>query len=192
MPPGLEAAAVGIQYKIIWSKIEYLGGLSASTFFLVFALEYTQKTRWLKPVYLVLLSIVPIAGFIVTATNEWHSLIWTNFTLYPTLSNVLIYSHGIGYYFLLVYNYLIVSIGIITLLEAWFHVNQPYRRQIGILLVGSIFPFAGGIVYVLFPGFLPGLDLTPVSFMLTGLVIAFGYFKIPIIRSHSHRPRCSY
>jgi diguanylate cyclase (GGDEF)-like protein/PAS domain S-box-containing protein len=174
---GLEAAVVGLQYKVFWSKIEYLGGLSASTLFLVFVLEYLQKSRWLKPFYLILLSIIPIAGFLFTITNEWHRLIWTSFTLYPNLHNVLVYGHGVGYYFLVAYNYLIISIGLIVLLEVWLRAKQPYRQQIGILLLGSLFPFVSGIVYNLFPEFLPGLDLTPVSFSLTGLVIAYGILR---------------
>jgi len=174
---GLETAVVGLQNKVFWSKIEYLGGLSASTLFLVFVLEYSRKTQWLRPVYLVLLSIVPIAGFIITATNEWNGLIWSSFTPNPTLPNVLIYGHSIGFYILIIYNYLIISIGIIALLEVWFHAKQPYRRQVGTLLLGSLFPFVGGIVYNLVPDFFPGLDLTPVSFSLTGLVIAFGIFR---------------
>jgi diguanylate cyclase (GGDEF)-like protein/PAS domain S-box-containing protein len=174
---GLETASIGLQYKVLWLKVECLGGLSASTLFLVFALEYSQKTRWLKPVYLGLLSIVPIAGFIVTATNELHGLIWTSITMHPTLPNVLIYGHGIGFYFLLIYNYLIFSTGIMVLLEVWFHANQPYRRQVSILLLGSLFPFVGGLVYNLFSNFLPGLDLTSASFLLTGLVIAFGILR---------------
>lgn len=174
---GLEAAAVGIHHKVFWSIIEYLGALSAPTLFLVFVLEYCQKNRWLKPVYLILLSIVPITGFIVTTTNEWRGLIWTSFTPIPTLPNVLIYGHGIGYYILISYCSLIISTGILVLLEVWFHANQPYRRQVGMLLLGSLFPFIGGIVYTFIPDILPGLNLTPVSFLLTGLVIAFGIFR---------------
>jgi diguanylate cyclase (GGDEF)-like protein/PAS domain S-box-containing protein len=173
---GLEAAAVGIPSKIFWSKIEYLGSLSAPTLFLLFALEYSQKKSWRKPIYLTLLSIVPIIGFIVTAT-QWHGLIWSSLTPDPALPNVLIYGHGIGYYILIVYDYLIISTGIVALVNEWFHSKQPFHRQVGILLLGSLFPFAAGLIYTLFPKFLPGLDLTPVSFSLTGLVIAFGILK---------------
>lgn len=174
---GVEAGVVGIHNKVLWSSIEYLGGLSASTLFLVFALVYSQKTRWLKPIYLVLLSIVPIAGFIITTTNQWHGLIWSGFTPHPTLPNILVYGHGIGFHILVAYNYLIITTGIISLLKVWFHAKQPYKRQVGILLLGSFFPFVAGIVYNLFPDFLPGLDLTPISFSLTGLVIAFGIVR---------------
>jgi len=174
---GLEAAVIGIPYKVFWSKMEYLGAVSAPTLFLVFALAYGQKTRWLKPVYLVLLSIVPLTGLFVAATNESHGLIWTNFTPNPTLPNVLIYGHGIGFFIQIAYDYLIISVGILILLGVWIHTKQPYRRQTGILLLGSLFPFVGGIGYTFFPNFLPGLELTPVSFSLTGLVIAFGILR---------------
>ncbi len=174
---GLEAAVVGIQYKIFFSKMEYLGAVSAPTLFMLFALEYCHKTRWLKPVYLSLLSIVPITGFILAATNEWHRLFWPSFTPNPTLPNNLIYGHGIGFFILIAYDYLVISAGILTLLGFWHRAKQPYRHQILILLLGSLFPFSGGIVYALFPGFLPGLDLPPVSFSLTGLVIAFGILR---------------
>jgi diguanylate cyclase (GGDEF)-like protein/PAS domain S-box-containing protein len=174
---GLESAVVGVRYKVFWSIIEYLGALSAPTLFLVFALKYSHKNRWLKPIYLVLLSIVPLAGFIVTATPGLRGLIWTSFTPEPTLPNVLLYGHGLGYYLLVAYDYLIISIGILILLQEWVQANRPYRRQVGMLLVGSLFPFVAGIVYTFFPDFLPGLNLTPVSFSLSGLVIAFGIFR---------------
>jgi diguanylate cyclase (GGDEF)-like protein len=175
---GLETAAVGIQNKIFWSKMEYLGALSAPTLFLVFALQYSQKTRWLKPVYLVLLTVVPIAGFILTSTNELHHLVWTSFSPSIALPNVLIYGHGIGFYVLIAYDYLVIFVGIIILLEEWYRATQPYRLQVGTLLLGSLFPFVAGIVYTFFPGILPGLNLTPISFSLTGLVIAVGIFRI--------------
>ena len=174
---GLEAASIGIQAKVFWSKMEYVGAVSAPMLFFVFALEYGQKARWVKPIYLVLLSIFPIIGFIAAVTNESHGLIWTGFTPLPSQSNTLIYEHGIGYFILIAYDYLMISIGIITLMEVWLHVKQPYRRQVGILLLGSIFPFMGGIVYTLVPGFLPGLDLTPITFSVTGIVMAYGVFK---------------
>lgn len=174
---GFEAAVVGIQYKIIWSKLEYLGALSAPTLFLVFTFQYCQKNRWLKPVYLALLAIVPITGFILTLTNESHHLVWTSFSLSHVLPNVLVYGHGAGYYFLVAYDYLVIATGIFFLLEEFNRVKKPYRRQVSILLIGSLIPFVGGLVYTLFPNLVLGLDLTPVSFSLTGLVIAYGIFR---------------
>ena len=55
--------------------------------------------------------------------------------------------------------------------------NEPYRRQVGILLLGSLFPLFAGVIYTIFPKFLPGVYFTPISFTLSGLVVAVGVFQ---------------
>jgi hypothetical protein len=145
---GLEAAVEGIQYKIFWSKLEYLGVLCAPTLFLIFALQYSQKNHWLKPINFAVLSIVPIAGFIVTITNELHHLVWTSYSFSSILTNILVYGHGIGYFILVVYSYSIFIAGIYSLFSDFNRAKEPYRSEISILLLGSLFPFLGGIVYI--------------------------------------------
>jgi diguanylate cyclase (GGDEF)-like protein len=178
---GMEAATVSLQNKIFWAKTEYLGAVTAPTLFFIFSLEFCRKIRSVKPVVLVLLSIIPFAGFAAAVTNQWHGLIWNKYIPVPGNANLYIYGHGPGYFVLVLYDYLLISAGVFLLSNTWLHAKQPYRRQVGMFLLGSIFPFLGGIVYSLFPGFLPGLDLTPVSFMMTGLVIAFSIFKFRLL-----------
>jgi diguanylate cyclase (GGDEF)-like protein/PAS domain S-box-containing protein len=173
---GLEAAVVGVANKLFWSKVEYLGVVVAPTFFLIFTLEFTHQTRWIKKGNLLLLFIVPLIGFIGAATN-WHKLIWTSFTPLLDQPNSIIYGHGVGYFVLLAYNYLVISVAVIALLMAWLRARSPYRDQLGILLLGSIFPYAGGILYSVAPRVLGGLDIPPVSFSFTSLFIAFGILR---------------
>jgi diguanylate cyclase (GGDEF)-like protein len=174
---GLEAAAVGIPYKLFWSKLEYIGALSSPILFIAFVLQYTQKSQWLKPRYLAILSIIPLIGLIVTITNDSHHLIWSSFSPNLFLTNVLIYKPGVGYYFLVAYEYLIISTGIFLLLQEWSRAHEPFRRQNAILLLGTVFLFISGIVSLFFPNFLPGLNLAPIAFSITGLIIAFGIFR---------------
>ncbi len=117
---GMEAAAVGIQNKLFWSKLEYIGALSAPVLFLAFVLQYCQKTDWLKPGNLAFLSIIPVIGFLVALTNDLNHLIWTSYSPSVSLTNVLIYKPGVGFYFLVAYEYLIILIGIFFLLQEWF------------------------------------------------------------------------
>jgi len=177
---GLEAAVVGIPSKIFWSKIEYLGAVSAPTIFFIFVQEYIRKDSWLKGRFLILLSIVPLAGFIA-ATTGWRNLIWNSFTPISNQNNTILYGHGIGYFILIAYDYLIISVGIVILVKAWLQAKSPYRSQVGILLLASLFPFAGGIIYSFVPNFLPGLDLTPVTFSVSGLVIAFDILQFRLL-----------
>jgi diguanylate cyclase (GGDEF)-like protein/PAS domain S-box-containing protein len=184
---GMEVAGVGLQNKIIWAKLEYLGVISIPTLFFVFVLGYIRQEKWLTRNNLILLSIIPLAGLIAAVTN-WHGLIWNKFTVLPDQPNMIIYGHGTGYFILIIYDYLIISAGIVLLLRLWLRSKATYRSHIGILLLGSAFPFIGGVLYNAIPGFLSGLDLVPVCFSITGLVIGFGILKfrlfdlVPIAR----------
>ena len=186
---GVEAATVGIAQKILWAKIEYLGAVTSPTLFMVFTLEYRQITRFLTPRYLLLYSIVPLAALIVTMTNDWHGLIWNSFKYSLTEPNSLIYGHGPGFYVLIAYDYAIVLVGMALMIRAWFQSKQPYRRQITIMLFSSIFPIISGLAYTLKLDPLPGLDITPISFLITGLfltlgVIQFGLFDLAPMARH--------
>jgi diguanylate cyclase (GGDEF)-like protein/PAS domain S-box-containing protein len=186
---GMEAATVGIAQKILWAKIEYLGAVSSPTLFMVFTLEFRQLTRFLTPRYLLLYSVIPLAALAVTMTNDWHGLIWNSFTLSLTEPNSLIYGHGVGYYVLIGYDYAIVLLGMTVMLRAWSQSKQPYRRQIAIILISSIFPFISGLAYTLGLDYFPGLDITPISFLITGLILAlgviqFGLFDLAPIARH--------
>ncbi len=173
---GLEASAIG-QHKIYWSVIEYLGASSVPALFLIFALKFGQKSRWVRPVYFGLLSLVPIIGFLITATNELQVLIWKGASTYPTLLNIFNYRPGMGGYLVVVYENILILLGIIITFTTWVNLKQPDRYQIGILFIGSFIPFIFGTVSSFIPAFVPGINLKPLSFSLTGLVIAFGMLK---------------
>jgi diguanylate cyclase (GGDEF)-like protein len=186
---GMEAATVGLAQKIIWAKIEYLGAVTAPTLFMVFTLEYRQMKRFLSPRYLLLYSVIPLAAMFVTMTNDWHGLIWNNFQYSLTEPNSVIYGHGVGYYVLIAYDYAIVLLGMVVMVRAWFQSRQPYRRQISIILFSSIVPIITGLAYTLGLDISPGLDITPISFLVTGSILAlgiihFGLFDLAPIARH--------
>ena len=185
---GLEAASIGLAQKLIWSKVEYIGAVSAPVLFFIFTLNYSQKNRWLTPRNLILLFIVPLVALVATMTNEYHGLIWNSFTPSPIEPTTIIYGHGIGYYILVIYDYLLLLSGVLVLARTWPHASRLYRRQLGIILVGSLFPLITGILYSLDLIPFQGLDVTPVSFLITGILLAVGIFMyqlfdlIPIAR----------
>jgi len=58
---------------------------------------------------------------------------------------------------------------------------QLYRRQVGALIIGTTIPWVGNVIYLLNASPWPGLDLTPLAFMLTGLAIAWGLFRFQML-----------
>jgi len=174
---GLEAASVGLSQKLIWAKVEYFLAVSTPTLFLIFVLDYSLQRRWLKWWGGILLFLIPVAASVAAWTNEHHWLIWNSFTFSPAEPNTIIYGHGIGYDILLAYNYVLILISLVLLLRIWIKSAPPYRRQIAFLLFSSLFPAIAGIIYYLRLIPFPGLDLIPISFMATGVILAAGILR---------------
>ena len=174
---GMEAASVGIIQKILWSKLEYLGAVSAPTLFMIFSLEYHQVTRFLSRRFFLLYSIIPLVAFALVITNDWHGLIWNRFTHSLTEPNTIIYGHGAGFYVLIGYDFAVVLIAMAVMLRAWLQSKKPYRRQTSIILISAIFPIFFGLTYAMGLNLFPGFDITPISFLITGLVLALGVIQ---------------
>src|SRR6476661_1624256 len=55
--------------KLFWAKIEYLGIASGPAFWMVFALTYTRRDRWLRPQIWIPVSLIPITTVVLVLTN---------------------------------------------------------------------------------------------------------------------------
>ncbi len=168
-----EAAAVGIPAKILWSKICYVGTLSSPVLLATFAFQYSLREERLTRRRLALLWVVPIISFGLAITNEWHHLIWTSFTPFSDpASNILIYGHGTWFWIMVTYIYALLCAATAALILAAVRYRHLYRRQVVLLLLAMPFPWMGNMLYVFNWGPFPGQDLTPVSFALTGALLA--------------------
>jgi diguanylate cyclase (GGDEF)-like protein/PAS domain S-box-containing protein len=170
-----EAAVSDLSTKIIWSKIEYLGGVSAAPLLLVFTLIYTHRERLLTRRNLILLSTVPALTFLLVLTNELHHLIWTDFIKGRYLDDVLyVYVHGSMYWVHAFYAYACVTASVFLHLQEYMRATHAYRRQYGAFLLATISPILGNLLEVFKLNPVPGLDITALSFAATGIFIAYG------------------
>jgi PAS domain S-box-containing protein len=172
-----ESAAIGISLKVLWSKIAYLGTASGPLFYFFFAFEYSQQAKALSPRRVALLSVVPVVTVVIAATNELHHWLWTEISLNQD-SNIAIYGHGAWFWIFVAYVYVLLSVGVILLYRAMFRLPAFYHSRVGLLLFGSALPLVGNIIYVSGLNPIPGLDWTPVTFGLTGIVLAWGIFRL--------------
>ena len=173
-----EFAALAYATKIAWAKLSYLGVVSVSPLWLLFALSYSRRTGWLTRRRVATLWIVPAVILGLAVTNEWHHLVWPAITpLSETPGAVLIYGHGPAVWVHAVYAYALLLVATICLIQTALRSPGLYRRQIGALLAGAIIPWVGNVIYLLGASPWPGLDLTPLAFVLTGLVLAWGLYR---------------
>jgi diguanylate cyclase (GGDEF)-like protein/PAS domain S-box-containing protein len=172
----LEAGAIDLSDKIFWSKLEYAGSGSVISFFLIFALDFTHRRRWLTQRKLALLWAIPTLNFVMVATNEWHHLVWAGFITYPNTSYIA-YEHGFGFFWAVAWIYIYTLAGIFLLAKVARRSSILHRHQSRLVMLGAVIPMIGGTLYT-FSLTPPGLNTTPMSFMLTGLVYFVSLFHL--------------
>ncbi len=177
---GLEASFVPLAWRVVWAKLEYLGSGSTATLLLVFAAHYSGHDQWLRGARQIFLWALPAVGVGLAATNELHHIIWTGFSPGPIGTNTLIYHHGPGYPAIVawIYAYLLCACGL--LVRSALRPTAGRRRQVAVILLAVAFPLTAGVLYSLGYSVISGLNLVPVSFVFTAvvLVIGMGIFRV--------------
>lgn len=177
-----EFAAIPVSTKILWSKISYLGIVNVAPLWFLFALHYTEPTPWLAGRKIALLWIIPITIVLLVGTNEWHRWIWPTVTPSSDAPGaMLIYQHGPAAWVNAVYSYLLLLLGTLCLVRHVLYLPSVYRKQATVLLISASIPWAGNLVYLARLSPLPGLDLTPLGFVLTGLLMVWGLFRLQLL-----------
>lgn len=174
---GLEAAAVAGDLKILWSKVAYIGAQTSPVLLVLFALQYTGRGKGITPLKTIALFLIPVVTIILAATNELHRLIWTGFTSGPEGTNSLIYQHGLAFWISISFVFTMVITGTALLIRYAVHSQMVYRKQSWFVLVASILPLIGSLMYILNLNPFPGLDTISVSFLFTGLIMVWGMYK---------------
>ncbi len=175
----LEHAAVDPAAKIAFAKLEYAGIVSVAPLWLTFALVYTGRVGWLTPARVALLWVVPVLTLALAWTNEQHGLVWPRVTPQsPAPGAPLVYGHGSAFWIAATYNYVLNAAGAVALVSAIVRRRAHYRRQAVALGAGLAVPWLGNAAYLLNVHGLGGIDPTPIAFTITGVVYAFGVFRL--------------
>jgi len=174
----LEAGATDFPVKVMWGKAEFFGISGTGILWLLFALDYVGINWWRRVRNLLLLLLLPVASLTVIWTNHLHNSFWT--AIYPspeTSGVILVWEHGWLFWLFWVCQYGAFIYGIVILWRFVFHKPSAHRSQFILLLIGTVLPLVGNLLYV--SGLSPvlGLDLTPFAFVVAGLFYAISIFR---------------
>jgi len=177
-----ESIATTVFYKVLFSIITYAGITAVPVLFLIFACRYVHLDKWLTKKNVSLLLIIPAVTLIIACTNHLHGLLWQEVTLgqNPLAGVFGIYSHGIWFWMHAVYSYILILIAIIILLVNMLRPRYFYLLQSRILILSSAIPFIANLAYTLLPKTIIGVDMTPVFFTFSGILLFFAiyYYKL--------------
>jgi len=171
-----EVASIHISHKIFWSQVGYAGITSSPLLFLLFTLAYAERSWQIKARTVALLVVAPVLTFLLAATNGAHHLIWSDVTMSPG-AYVAVFHHGPLFWFFVGFVYLLYAAGAVILMRALFHVSKSHRRQIAALLIASVPPLLVNVLYVYDLAPWGRLDITPLSFAFTGIVLSIAIYQ---------------
>jgi diguanylate cyclase (GGDEF)-like protein/PAS domain S-box-containing protein len=169
-----ETAAPAMPEKIFWSKLCYFGAVSAPVLYFIFVLRFTGKAKFISTKNILLLFIIPLITLALAITNEKHLLIWSGFSAISAKNNIMEYYHGIWYWIGYVgYSYLLLLLSTIYLFSFISRHNKTFRSQGLIVFIAGLCPWTASVIYISGSNPVPGLDITPVSIILSGTLLVF-------------------
>jgi len=167
----LDASSADLSGRVLWSKLEYLGANTVAPLLALFYINYPHKRIKLQPLFVLAVFFIPVATIIAVMINESHYLFWTGFERIPGTPNGYHFLHGPFYYIAFVYNYLCGAAVIISIYLHTRRFSGIYRLQSLVMLFASSFPFIAGLLYATGLNPIPGMDILPVGFSISGLGI---------------------
>jgi len=177
-----ETAAPTLQEKIFFSKLEYLGAVFTPVLYLIFVLRFTGKDKFITVRHILSLLIIPLITLVFAFTNEMHNLIWSGFSAISVETNIMEYYHGIWFWIgYMIYNYLLLMLATINLMSFIIKHTKTFRFQGWIIFIGSIFPLAASVIYKTGINPVPGLDITPVSIILSGILLVYAILYMRLL-----------
>ncbi len=172
------------EMKLLWLKLETFGILTVPVFWFFFALRYNRMDRWLNRYTAVLFFILPGISMVILFSEQWFHLYYTSVTPVSENGGPLVTERGPWYVVVLFYSYLMSLAAIGLLLRRAIQHRNIYRRQMYVLIAAVLVPIIVNGAYQLAPTLLPEsvlrIDLTPISFTISAVLIAIGVFGLRI------------
>lgn len=177
-----EAGATTLEDKILWSKYAYIGAVSVPVLYFTFIMRFTGNRRFSSLKSTLLLFVLPIATLLLAFTNEYHHLVWRGFSSISKETNIVTYYHGrwfwLGYF---TFDYVLLFFATVALFKYMVKHKSKYRVQGWIIFFAGLCPWTAGIIYLTDANPVPGLDITPASTMISGLMLIFAILKANLL-----------
>jgi len=157
-----------------WLNATYFGAVTVSPAFLVFALQFTGHQKWLsRPIWALLIGMA-VATVVLLWTDPWHNLFFGG---HRNPLDTTIYSAGPWFWTFIFYSYCLNALLTAVLIARFLTARSLYRQQLGLVLIAALIPWFANFVGLVQLNPLPALDLTPIAFSLTGIIITLSLFR---------------
>ena len=173
----LELMSTNLSTVLLLNNIEYPAVSTVPVAWLFIVLCFTGREQYLTRRTVPLFFIIPALVWILVLTNPYH-LYYTGF--YQEYVNgfaIWIYEHGPLFWIHISYCYLLALVALVLAAGRLFVPTKLYRRQTILLLIAACIPALCNMAYVFQLAPFPEYDLTPIAFLVTGIVLAVGLLR---------------
>jgi PAS domain S-box-containing protein len=172
----IELVVLDPALKMFWNIVRFSFVPFISVSGLIFALDYTGHSTWLRSPRLLVLFVVPIVTVLLNWSNPWHRLLWQDYQI-QQYGGWLIPTHVFGpwYQIFELHNWLIAFISYGVLIYQAFISTLYYRLRLFIIFFSFVIVALADILYV--TQLVPGLALTPIVEVFSTLILAWVLFR---------------
>ncbi|MGD8389321.1 MAG: histidine kinase N-terminal 7TM domain-containing protein, partial [Desulfobacteraceae bacterium] len=177
-----EYGSTGLESKLFWVRMEYVGCVWVSPLFLAFVLRIVGKGREFTPASLAVFLIIPTLTLAGVWTNGFHDLMWSAAWLdasdrFP----VVVYARGPLFWLYMAFTYGLLLFATTLLLRAFLTARGVYRKQLGVILLGSFVPWIANALYTSNLSPFLRADFTPFAFMVSSLMLAYALSRYRLL-----------
>ena len=160
--------------EFFWIDMTYIGAVFVNVTFLAFALCYAGWHDYLTKRNFIVLSIIPVLTLFFLATDPWLGIFFAN----KRVSGMsVIFDGGIGFWIFVIYSYALTLLSFLIILQTIFRFPKKYQGQVGMIFLGIFIPVLINVLTFLGFAPFPELDLTPITFSLTGIFFSIAIFR---------------
>ncbi|WP_435358921.1 histidine kinase N-terminal 7TM domain-containing protein [Haloarchaeobius sp. DFWS5] len=152
-------------------KLQWLASAAIPVFWLLFALEYTGRDRYVTRRVVASLFVVPAAVLVLVFTFEHHELVYQQpVTVVQTEGGYVVdKAFGPAFYASAAYSFACSLVGSAVLIPMLVERRATHREQSTALLVAILAPWVGHAIYLFDVDFLGGIDPTPMALLVSGI-----------------------
>lgn len=157
-------------------------GAQIAPLWIVFTVVYTRAERYQRPSVYALLWVVPAAYVLLLVTGPIHGLTETSAQFF-TVSGItvpVLERSGVSVVYT-AFSYLLLLGGYLHLVRFLVESRNVYRQQVVVIIVGSVVPLVANAVFAMGLSPHPGLNPTPLSFVLTGVIVGWALFEYDLL-----------
>ncbi len=168
--------------KLLWLKVRYLPIAALPVAGLALAVRFAQPAQPLTWRLMVPFSLVPILTAGLAWTTDAHNLFRYNFRLEEAGSLLVLRSDfGLWFWVSALYGYALALVGLVVMTRAYGAARPLYRRQVALIVASVAVPVLADSLFLAGITPLPGYNLAPASFSLTGLLLWLALFRYGVL-----------